>query len=104
VKLRRIERAKVLMTSTDQQLTDIALICGFADQSHLNRSFRRVLGVSPGRWRRTNVKATNQTRGTSDVSVRLRVNDGDAFACGSRRSGAATRTVALLQPQQEVDL
>lgn len=55
VKLRRIERAKALMTATNQQLTAIAFICGFADQSHLNRSFRRVIGVSPGRWRRTNV-------------------------------------------------
>jgi AraC family transcriptional regulator len=57
VMLRRIERAKVLMTSTTQQLSEIALICGFADQSHLNRSFRRLIGVSPGRWRRTNAEA-----------------------------------------------
>lgn len=57
VRLRRIERAKVLMSSTSQQLTEIALICGFADQSHLNRSFRRAIGTSPGRWRRTNEEA-----------------------------------------------
>ena len=50
---RRVERAKILMISTDAQLTEIALACGFADQSHLNRSFRRVVGVSPGVWRRT---------------------------------------------------
>lgn len=40
------------MISTDQQLTEIALACGFADQPHLNRSFRRVVGMSPGLWRR----------------------------------------------------
>lgn len=51
---RRVERAKVMMTSTGEQLTDIAFACGFADQSHLNRSFRRVVGMSPGLWRRTN--------------------------------------------------
>lgn len=50
---RRVERAKVMMVSTDAQLTEIALACGFADQSHLNRSFRRVVGMSPGVWRRT---------------------------------------------------
>src|SRR6185312_17337988 len=50
---RRVERAKILMVSTDAQLTEIALACGFADQSHLNRSFRRVVGLSPGVWRRT---------------------------------------------------
>ncbi|HEX5458952.1 MAG TPA: AraC family transcriptional regulator [Steroidobacteraceae bacterium] len=50
---RRVERAKAMMITTDRQLTEIALICGFADQSHLNRSFRRAVGMSPGRWRRT---------------------------------------------------
>jgi AraC family transcriptional regulator len=74
VKMRRIERAKTLMTSTNQQLTEIALICGFADQSHLNRSFRRVLGVSPGRWRRTNVRMICKPRGAGDGSLRLRSN------------------------------
>jgi AraC-like DNA-binding protein len=41
-----------MMTSTRERLTDIALACGFADQSHLNRHFRRVVGTSPGLWRR----------------------------------------------------
>jgi AraC family transcriptional regulator len=52
VAVRRIERAKLLMRSTRERLTDIALACGFADQSHLNRYFRRVVGMSPGLWRR----------------------------------------------------
>jgi AraC family transcriptional regulator len=70
VMLRRIERAKVLMTSTSQQLTEIALICGFADQSHLNRTFRRIIGESPGRWRRTNVEfAGSPTKGQSGVAL-----------------------------------
>jgi AraC family transcriptional regulator len=53
VATRRVERAKRMMTTTREQLTEIALACGFADQSHLNRSFRRVVGMSPGLWRRT---------------------------------------------------
>ena len=57
VYVRRLERAKVLMTSTREHLAEIALICGFADQSHLNRSFRRGLGMSPGHWRRAHVGA-----------------------------------------------
>jgi len=48
----RVERAKLMMTSTRQRLTEIALACGFSDQSHLTRSFRRVVGMSPARWRR----------------------------------------------------
>jgi len=50
---RRVERAKLMMTSTRDRLTDIALACGFADQSHLTRYFRRYVGMSPGIWRRT---------------------------------------------------
>jgi AraC family transcriptional regulator len=53
---RRVERAKVMMISTGEQLTYVALACGFADQSHLNRSFRRRVGVSPGAWRRTSTE------------------------------------------------
>jgi AraC family transcriptional regulator len=57
VRSRRVERAKVMMTSTREQLTEIAMACGFADQAHLNRSFRRLVGVSPGVWRRSNEHA-----------------------------------------------
>ena len=53
VTTRRVERAKVMMTQTREQLTEIALACGCADQSHLTRLFRRTVGVSPGRWRRS---------------------------------------------------
>jgi AraC family transcriptional regulator len=62
VAVRRIERAKLMMTSTGQRLTDIALACGFADQSHLNRYFRRVVGVSPGLWRRVSQYETQAYR------------------------------------------
>lgn len=51
--MRRVERAKLMMTSSRESLSDIALACGFADQSHLNRYFRRVVGISPGVWRRS---------------------------------------------------
>jgi AraC family transcriptional regulator len=49
---RRIERAKELLLEGDLELTQIALACGFADQSHLNRHFVRAEGYSPGKWRR----------------------------------------------------
>jgi len=52
VRLRRVERAKLMMTSTSERLMDIALACGFTDQPHLNKYFRRVVGMSPGIRRR----------------------------------------------------
>jgi AraC family transcriptional regulator len=50
---RRMERAQGLMLSTDASLSDIAATCGLADQAHFTRLFRRVVGESPGAWRRT---------------------------------------------------
>ena len=49
---RRIERAKDLLRDGGIPLAQIALACGFADQSHLTRSFTQSEGCSPGKWRR----------------------------------------------------
>ena len=49
---RRIERAQQLILMTDKPLAEIALDCGLTDQPHLTRLFRRVVGMSPGAWRR----------------------------------------------------
>jgi AraC family transcriptional regulator len=48
---RRVEEAKRLMVTTDLRLSQIALECGFADQAHLSRLFRRLVGISPLTWR-----------------------------------------------------
>jgi AraC-like DNA-binding protein len=49
---RRMERAQGLMLSTDAPLSEIAVECGLADQAHFTRLFRRVVGETPGAWRR----------------------------------------------------
>lgn len=54
---RRVERAQGLMLSTDASLSEIALDCGLADQSHLTRLFRRRVGESPRAWRRARLSA-----------------------------------------------
>jgi AraC family transcriptional regulator len=51
VNQRRIERAQELMVMTDHPLGQIARRCGFADQSHFTRVFRRLVGPSPAIWR-----------------------------------------------------
>jgi AraC family transcriptional regulator len=48
----RVERAKELLQDPGQELSDIAQLCGFVDQSHFTRVFSRSEGYSPGRWRR----------------------------------------------------
>jgi len=49
---RRVRRAQDLMLSSNEPLSHIALACGFADQAHLSRLFRREVGETPSAWRR----------------------------------------------------
>jgi AraC family transcriptional regulator len=48
----RVDRAKTLLRTPNLALVEIASMCGFTDQSHLTRIFRRLEGMTPGRWRR----------------------------------------------------
>jgi AraC family transcriptional regulator len=47
----RVALAKRLLLTTKLPISQIALNCGMADQSHLCRSFNRVVGTSPRAWR-----------------------------------------------------
>jgi AraC family transcriptional regulator len=50
---RRIERAKQLMlTARDVSLAEVALHVGFSDQSQFSHHFKRVIGVTPGEFKR----------------------------------------------------
>jgi AraC-like DNA-binding protein len=44
---RRVEHAQQLLRNTDLPLSEIAIVAGFTDQSHLARHFRTITGVSP---------------------------------------------------------
>ncbi len=48
----RVRRAAHLLTTTLQPIDEIAVACGFVDQSHLSRVFRRVMHMPPAAWRR----------------------------------------------------
>jgi AraC family transcriptional regulator len=49
---RRVEAAKEKLRDSRLSLLDVALACGFSDQSHLTRVFTGMVGSSPGAWRR----------------------------------------------------
>ena len=43
----RVERAKQLLKQHQASIADVALQCGFTNQSHLNRHFKRLTGITP---------------------------------------------------------
>lgn len=47
----RIAQARRLIAA-GRELAEVAADCGYADQSHLNRWFLRIQGVTPGRFQR----------------------------------------------------
>jgi AraC-like DNA-binding protein len=49
---RRVKRAKELLPNSELSLSDVALACGFGDQSHFTRTFTAAVRLSPGVWRR----------------------------------------------------
>lgn len=48
----RIEAAAQRLTLGAETITDIAMSCGFFDQSALTRHFRQITGLTPGQYRK----------------------------------------------------
>jgi AraC family transcriptional regulator len=62
---RRVERARQEMLEGHDPLSQIALSCGFADQAHLARIFRRATGIAPSEWRRAHQAANLEPPGAA---------------------------------------
>jgi AraC family transcriptional regulator len=48
----RVVLSKEKLRDDRLTLSEVAMECGFSDQSHLSRAFRHTVGISPGVWRR----------------------------------------------------
>ena len=48
---RRLNRAMEMMLNTREPLSQIAVACGFCDQSHFSRHFHNRFGITPHVWR-----------------------------------------------------
>lgn len=53
----RVEFARRKLSSTDAPLVEIALSAGFSDQSHLNKTFKTIVGLTPNEYRKFNRKS-----------------------------------------------
>jgi AraC family transcriptional regulator len=51
IRKRRIEHASHLLANTSTPLSDIALQCGFSDQSHFCAMFKSHTGITPAKFR-----------------------------------------------------
>jgi AraC family transcriptional regulator len=48
----RVEQAAGLLATGRLPIAEIAVLCGFADQPHLNRAFKAQIGTTPAAYRR----------------------------------------------------
>ncbi|QMW02657.1 chromate resistance protein ChrB domain-containing protein [Spirosoma foliorum] len=59
----RIEKALQLLETTTYNLTEIAYLTGFSDQSHFTRIFKKQIGQNPSQYRKNQLKGKADTKG-----------------------------------------
>lgn len=52
----RIKKAKELMLTTDWDLSNVAISCGFYDQSHFTKTFRQIENMTPSQFKKANMR------------------------------------------------
>jgi AraC family transcriptional regulator len=68
---RYVLQYRVRRTRTEMSLAEIADTVGFSNQSHCVRSFRKIVGVTPGDYRRCCLLDTVHSEGAFEVSQTL---------------------------------
>lgn len=51
--IHRVQKAKSLLVNSKLSLAEIAYQVGFSSQSHMSSSFRKIVGTSPGKYRKS---------------------------------------------------
>lgn len=88
----RLNAARRLLETTDKLISDIALECGFYDQSHFSRLFQRARGLTPGAYRRTH--ARRREKKEARLARSARSVRGSRQATGQSPPGQAGRSEA----------
>lgn len=50
--VKRVERARQMLKDSKESIAEVAYATGFSSQSHLNRTFKRHFGLTPGAYKR----------------------------------------------------
>jgi AraC-like DNA-binding protein len=67
LQMHRLQRAKSLLLESSIPIAEIAVLCGFADQSHLTRIFSRHTADTPAAWRRAHQGGSLRGRAHSSL-------------------------------------
>ena len=88
----RLIRAQELMLATRDPLSQIALACGFANQAHLSKLFRRMWDETPNAWRRRNIVDGQSEAGGRSCSAAYRTTSrfSSLDSSGGQRKGDRT--------------
>jgi AraC family transcriptional regulator len=62
IRRQRISLACRALAEGDTPLADVALLAGFADQSHFTRTFKRQLGLTPAAYRKTTARRADRSK------------------------------------------
>ncbi len=68
----RVKRAQKQLSHTESPIAEIALSCGFADQSSFTSRFSNVAGISPALWRRQSRETASSLPVSSATTLEFR--------------------------------
>ena len=68
----RVRTSLGLLRSSDMNLTQIAMNCGFSTSSAFNRSFKKVMGIMPSEYRRQVQEETAKVSGEAAETQNIR--------------------------------
>lgn len=66
----RVYRAAVLLREGDRKLTEIANAVGYDSDGSFNKTFKRIVGVTPGEYRRAGDRLAQETEAFCDDQVK----------------------------------
>jgi AraC-like DNA-binding protein len=92
----RIALAQRLLLESDDTLSKIAATCGLGSQSHLSSLFRRMMGQSPGTWRRDHSTSTLRLESSDQKRSPRHVFTNESDEQGEIRQSERTLEVEML--------
>ena len=96
----RLQQSLLLLSSTDQNMTQIALSCGFTNSSSFNRAFRKEMNMSPSQYRELHsedAKKEEDEKNKIDIVIREKLENNVAIHGGT---GVSDKIVTDLAENQ----